>query len=179
MRQRTVRTGRTSVGLFRTALGPTVALGAWALAGPPGPSPAQPPRAHPAPTEAAASTDRSDSRAVYRQRCQRCHDADGSGASSDAPDFRVAAWQRRHTDVQLLVSILDGVGAMPGFRGKFSQGQARDLVALVRTFGGRTASARRGDGAAEDFETRFRQLQEELDELRRQFYELTRTARAP
>jgi mono/diheme cytochrome c family protein len=179
MRQRTIRTGRPSVGLFRIGLGPTFALGAWALVGPSGSSPAQPPRAHPALAEAAATSDRSDARAVYRQRCQRCHDADGSGASSDAPDFRAAAWQKRRTDVQLLVSILDGVSTMPGFRGKLSQGQARDLVALVRSFGGRSASARLGDGAAEDFEARFRQLQEELDELRRQFYELTRTARAP
>jgi mono/diheme cytochrome c family protein len=112
---------------------------------------------------------------VYRQRCQRCHDADGSGESSDAPDFRSAAWQKRRSDVQLLVSILDGVGTMPGFRGKITQDQARELVAVVRAF----AAVDRSNGSAGDFQTRFRQLQEELDDLRRQFEELGRTARKP
>src|SRR5262245_50393805 len=112
---------------------------------------------------------------LYRQRCQRCHDADGSGESSEAPNFADTRWQKSRTDVQLLVSILDGKGPnMPGFRGKMTDEQARGLVVLVRAF------VRNGNGGSggDDFASRFRQLQQELVDLQRQFQELADTAQA-
>jgi mono/diheme cytochrome c family protein len=108
--------------------------------------------------------------ALYKQRCQRCHEADGKG-DGDAPDFTDPRWQRGRTDLQLLVSILDGKGeAMPGFRGKITDAQGRELVAFVRAFAG-------NNGAADDFATRFRKLQEELAALQKQFRELSESAR--
>jgi len=106
-------------------------------------------------------------RAVYRQRCQRCHEADGTGSDTDMPDFTDAKWQKSRSDVQLLVSILDGKGtAMPAFRGKVTDEQARDLVAMTRSF------TRGGAGAGTDFSSRFRQLQDELVALQKQYREL-------
>jgi mono/diheme cytochrome c family protein/uncharacterized membrane protein len=75
---------------------------------------------------------------VFRERCGKCHGADGSGKEArsrlpDVPDFTEAAWQARRKDAQLLASILDGKGSdMPAFRGKISEEEARALVAHVR-----------------------------------------------
>ena len=55
---------------------------------------------------------------LYDQRCERCHGADGKGSESSMPDFTSRAWQKRRTDVQFFVSILDGKKTMPGFRKK-------------------------------------------------------------
>jgi mono/diheme cytochrome c family protein len=110
-------------------------------------------------------------RALYKQRCQRCHEADGTG-NGDTPDFTDPGWQRSRTDLQLLVSILDGKGtAMPGFRGKVTDTQGRELVSLTRAFARNTAEA------ADDFSARFRLLQEELESLQKQFRELSASAR--
>jgi cytochrome c5 len=110
-------------------------------------------------------------RALYKQRCQRCHEADGAG-NGDTPDFTDPGWQRGRTDPQLLVSILDGMGtAMPAFRGKITDVQGRELVSLVRAFAATDAEA------ADDFPTRFRLLQEELESLQKEFRELSAAAR--
>ena len=51
------------------------------------------------------------------------------------PDFTLRAWQEGRSDPQLLISVLDGKGTrMPPFRDKLTRDQARDLVALVRSF---------------------------------------------
>jgi hypothetical protein len=67
----------------------------------------------------------------------------------------------------LVVSVLDGKGTgMPAFRDKLSREQVRDLVAFVRAF---DPSQERSAGAAPDqFEARFRELEKEFEDLRRQ-----------
>jgi mono/diheme cytochrome c family protein len=80
---------------------------------------------------------------LYRQHCQKCHGADGTGSPARArlpriPDFTDARWQRRRTDAQLVASVLDGRGSrMPAFSEKINEDRARELVAEVRTFRGR------------------------------------------
>jgi mono/diheme cytochrome c family protein/uncharacterized membrane protein len=80
---------------------------------------------------------------LYRQHCQKCHGADGTGSPARArlprlPDFTDTRWQRRRTDARLLASVLDGKGSqMPAFEEKINDDQARELVATVRGFGGR------------------------------------------
>jgi uncharacterized membrane protein/mono/diheme cytochrome c family protein len=79
-------------------------------------------------------------RDLFRQRCARCHGADGTGSrvrrrQPTIPDFTDPAWQARRSDPQLLAGILDGKGEeMPPWRGKISEEQARSLVAYVRAF---------------------------------------------
>src|SRR5262249_43969362 len=92
--------------------------------------PAQPPAAAAKPA----------GRQLYRQHCQKCHEADGTGRAArrpmpEIPDFTNTSWQARRSDAQLTTSILDGKGDdMPPFRRKIRKEQARGLVAHVRAF---------------------------------------------
>jgi mono/diheme cytochrome c family protein/uncharacterized membrane protein len=99
------------------------------------------PGQRPAPGPSApAATGTPAARELFRQRCVRCHGADGTGSrfrrrQPDIPDFTDPAWQARRSDAQLLAGILDGKGEeMPPWRGKISEEQARGLVAYVRAF---------------------------------------------
>src|SRR5262249_26045223 len=62
-----------------------------------------------APTAAGSSA----VRALFQQRCVKCHGADGTGKPArgrlpEIPNFTEASWQARRSDAQLLASILDG-----------------------------------------------------------------------
>jgi hypothetical protein len=102
---------------------------------------------------------------------------------AEIPDFNSRRWQQRRSDAQLVASILEGKGTrMPAFGGKVSKGQARKLVAYIRSLAPARAKATRtvptraqaGAGLEDDFEKRFRQLQEEYDQLDKQIRELSR-----
>jgi mono/diheme cytochrome c family protein len=112
-------------------------------------------------------------------RCARCHGQDGTGGAArgnqfdEIPNFGNHKWQVSRSDAQLLVSILDGKGShMPPYRGKLSEQEARELVAQVRALDPQRDEAR-GDGRASDFEQRFRELQKELAELKKQLRDLS------
>ena len=119
---------------------------------------------------------------LYRERCQRCHGADGTGreakASEDVPDFTRLDWQQQRSDAQLLASILDSKGKeMPPSRDKISEEQARGLVAYVRAFAPtnkRPDPEKQPKSPRDRMEERQRRLQEELEDLKRQFRELSR-----
>jgi hypothetical protein len=110
---------------------------------------------------------------LYRRFCMRCHGADGKGMRGEGvPDFTQAAWHRRRSDAQFAAVILEGKSvAMPAFGGRLSKTQARALAAHLRSF----APLRDGNSgmSTDEIDTRFRQLQRELEELRRLFQELT------
>ena len=94
------------------------------------------------------------------------------------PDFNGRSWKEGRTNLELMVSILDGKGTMmPAFRGRISDGQARDLAAFVRAFG--RAPVVPSKAPASEFEQRFQTLQEQWNELQRQFQELSRPPRKP
>ena len=84
---------------------------------------------------------------LFRQRCVKCHGADGTGNQTrdrlpEIPDFTNVSWQARRADAQLLASILDGKGDdMPPQRGKIGEEQVRSLVAYVRAFGPTTGKS--------------------------------------
>jgi mono/diheme cytochrome c family protein len=119
----------------------------------------------------------------YNRWCARCHGADYSGSGwrdrgRQIPDFRSSSWQNSRGDAHLLVSILDGKGAhMPAFSDRLSEGEARDLVLLIRH-----ASSNRPAGARVErgnFARRYAALQKELEALRRQFRDLDSPPRLP
>jgi mono/diheme cytochrome c family protein len=77
---------------------------------------------------------------LYRQYCLTCHGANGKGtemrpAMPTIPDFTNRAWQESVSDVQIIVSILEGRGAlMPPLRDRLTEEQVRGLVPYVRAF---------------------------------------------
>jgi mono/diheme cytochrome c family protein len=113
---------------------------------------------------------------LYRQYCLICHGADGrglelKGSMPEIPDLTSRAWQAEQTNSQLAVSILEGKGTlMPAFRGRVNEDDAQSLVAYVRAFAPQQRIAVGEPGS--DFESRFRQLEQQWDELQRQLSEL-------
>jgi mono/diheme cytochrome c family protein len=114
---------------------------------------------------------------LFRQHCQRCHDHDGKGTHSrtylpEIPDFTIKAWHEKRSDVDLTVSILEGKGQhMPAFTDRFAREAVYELVAQVRSYVPQhVRTVRRLDA---EFERRFRALQAEMTELRRQYMELS------
>lgn len=83
------------------------------------------------------------------------------------PDFASRDWQTRANTSELVNSILDGKGTlMPAFRGRVNDEQARDLAAYIRAFG--PAPAAPSEVPTTDFERRFRELQNQWNELQKQ-----------
>jgi len=118
-----------------------------------------------------------DGSRIFRRFCAMCHGPDGRGAGMREnlpmlPDFTRHAWQESRSDRQLVVSVLDGKGArMPSFAGKVASEQARDLVAFIRTFD--PSPARAASTATGEFAARYRQLNEEFENLGRQIRALS------
>jgi mono/diheme cytochrome c family protein/uncharacterized membrane protein len=87
-------------------------------------------------------------RELFRQRCVKCHGADGTGDKArermpDIPNFSDTRWQSGRADEQLFASILNGKGDdMPPHRGKISDEQAHGLVKHVRAFAPDKGNAR-------------------------------------
>jgi mono/diheme cytochrome c family protein len=110
---------------------------------------------------------------IFRQYCIICHGPDGTGAIMRAamppiPDFTNPSFHQQHSDVQLLVSILDGKGTlMPANRGRVTDEQAGDLVAYVRAFGPKQFNSQR-QVADSEFDKAFRQLQGQWNELEKE-----------
>jgi mono/diheme cytochrome c family protein/uncharacterized membrane protein len=82
----------------------------------------------------------SDARALFGQKCAKCHGEDGTGKPKreefeQIPNFTNPSWQKKRSDARLLASILDGKEPdMPSWRKKISEEQARGLVAYIRAF---------------------------------------------
>jgi mono/diheme cytochrome c family protein len=121
---------------------------------------------------------RAAGRGLFQKHCAQCHDRDGRGRAVRAgipaiPDFTRAAWHKAHTDGQLLSAVLDGKGGqMPAFGSRLSRKQARAVVSFVRSLGPRRGKVRAAPGK-DDFDTRFRRLQDEFDRLQRELQKLS------
>jgi len=77
---------------------------------------------------------------LFKERCARCHGADGRGqtvvgAMLDVPDFTDKAWWKDDVeDEGLIESVRNGKGAMPKFGKKLTGQQIALLVAYLRRF---------------------------------------------
>jgi mono/diheme cytochrome c family protein len=115
----------------------------------------------------------------FRRHCASCHGENFTGAESrdqtpEIPDFTSGAWQKSRSDAQLFVSILDGKGKrMPAQHGRLDRDKARAMVAFIRQVG---PSRPAPTTAEDDFERRFAELQQQLDELREQYRRLVEAA---
>jgi mono/diheme cytochrome c family protein len=117
---------------------------------------------------------------LFRQHCGKCHGTDGTGSPArsvfpDIPNFTQAAWQARHSDAQLLASILDGKGQdMPSMRKKLTDQQAKSLVEHIRSF---AAGKKSGSQQPESrFEIELQRLQKEWDRLQHEWEALAKHA---
>jgi mono/diheme cytochrome c family protein len=77
-------------------------------------------------------------RAVYTDRCARCHGADGQGRTRlgetlEPPDLSDSAWQRKHSNAHMIASVTNGLGPMPAFKKKLSRQDIAAAIAYVRT----------------------------------------------
>jgi mono/diheme cytochrome c family protein len=77
-----------------------------------------------------------DLKAFFQERCAVCHGHDGTGrgpngAKLGGRNFQDARWEAKQQETDLVTSILQGKGAMPGFRRQLSEAEAHRLVRSV------------------------------------------------
>ncbi|MBZ5649904.1 MAG: cytochrome c [Acidobacteriia bacterium] len=82
---------------------------------------------------------------VYKAKCATCHGQDGSGntpvgKSLQVADLRSAAVQSK-SDAELIQSVTEGKGNMPGFKGNITDDEIHAVVTFIRTFAGKGDSA--------------------------------------
>ncbi|MGH9501499.1 MAG: c-type cytochrome [Terriglobales bacterium] len=93
----------------------------------------------------AASQGASSGASVYKAKCETCHGQDGSGntpvgKSLQVADLRSATVQSK-SDAELIQSVTDGKGNMPGFKGNITDDEIQAAVKFVRSFAGKDDSA--------------------------------------
>ena len=76
---------------------------------------------------------------LYKQKCSKCHGADGSGETSmgrifNAPDFTDGGWWAKHSSGELVGVITRGKKNMPAFGKKLTRAQIASLAAYVQRF---------------------------------------------
>ena len=77
---------------------------------------------------------------LFKQKCSKCHGADGSGDTSlgrifGTPDFTDGGWWAKHPNSGERVSaITRGKKNMPAFRKKLTRAQIASLAAYVQRF---------------------------------------------
>src|SRR2546430_6942764 len=76
---------------------------------------------------------------VYRENCAQCHGDTGRGDGREAkshstlpPDFTEAGRIEKQEDGVLFYKISEGKRPMPAFKGRLTEEQRWELVALVR-----------------------------------------------
>lgn len=81
---------------------------------------------------------------VYKSKCNTCHGPDGGGTavgkSLQAADLRSAQVQSK-SDAELIQTISDGKGNMPGFKGTITDEEIHAVLAHVRTLAAKGDSA--------------------------------------
>lgn len=86
-------------------------------------------------TGAAPSTE-----ALFKQKCVKCHGADGSGDTSlgrifGTPDFTDGGWWARHSNTAEQIQVITrGKKNMPAFGKKLTKAQIANLAAHVQRF---------------------------------------------
>lgn len=77
---------------------------------------------------------------LYKQKCAKCHAADGSGDTSlgrisNAPDFTDSGWWAKHPNTSERVNtITRGKKSMPAFGKKLTKAQIASLASYVQKF---------------------------------------------
>lgn len=77
--------------------------------------------------------------ALYKQKCSKCHGADGAGETSlgkifGAPDFTDSGWWAKHPAGQHVGVITRGKKNMPAFGRKLTRAQIASLATYIQRF---------------------------------------------
>jgi cbb3-type cytochrome c oxidase subunit III len=83
------------------------------------------------------AADSPDGAAVYKQKCQMCHGADGKGFPAiKTPDMTDPKWQASISDKQMTEVIKNGKKGtpMPAFADKLKDDEIQAVVQFVRSF---------------------------------------------
>ena len=84
----------------------------------------------------AAGQDAPNGATVFKSKCVTCHGADGSGTavgkSLKVADLRSDEVQKK-PDAELIQSVSDGKGNMPGFKGNLTDDEIHAAITFVRT----------------------------------------------
>ena len=99
-------------------------------------------QARPAPQERTDAENResTQSTALFKEKCARCHGEDGRGQTVigqmvGAPNFTDGRWwNEEKTERRFVRSITEGKGEMPAFGKKLTRPDIKALAAYVRTF---------------------------------------------
>jgi mono/diheme cytochrome c family protein len=76
---------------------------------------------------------------LYKQKCSKCHGADGAGGTSlgkvfGAPDFTDPGWRAKHPNSEQVGVITRGKKNMPAFGKKLTRTQIASLAAYIQRF---------------------------------------------
>ena len=83
------------------------------------------------------AADTPDGAAVYKQKCQMCHGADGKGFPAiKTPDLTDPKWQASISDKEMTEVIKNGKKGtpMPAFADKLKDDEIEAVVKFIRTF---------------------------------------------
>jgi cytochrome c6 len=77
-----------------------------------------------------------DGAALFKTKCAACHGADGSGDTAMGKTLKIrdlrSADVQKQTDAQLTEITNTGKGKMPAYKGKLTDEQIKQLVAVIR-----------------------------------------------
>ena len=76
---------------------------------------------------------------LYKQKCSKCHGADGAGGTSlgkvfGAPDFTDPGWRAKHPNNEQVGVITRGKKNMPAFGKKLTRAQIASLADYIQRF---------------------------------------------
>jgi cytochrome c oxidase cbb3-type subunit III len=83
------------------------------------------------------AADTPDGAAIYKQKCQMCHGADGKGFPAiKTPDLTDPKWQASVSDKQMTEVIKNGKKGtpMPAFADKLKDDEIQAVVKFIRSF---------------------------------------------
>ncbi len=82
-----------------------------------------------------------DGASIFKSKCAMCHGPDGSGNTAMGKSMKLRPLGSREVqsqkDPQLTAIIADGKNKMPGYKGKLSPDEIKQLVRHIRSLGRR------------------------------------------
>ena len=77
-----------------------------------------------------------DGASLFKSKCAGCHSADGSASGPAGKAMHIrdlgSADVQKQTDAELAAIITNGKGSMPGYKGKLTDDQIKQVVTFIR-----------------------------------------------